>query len=149
MNWLVRRIRGLLGVGLLTGTAWAALAVVVVAIIRVVDPASVDPGEGPLIAALVLGRAGFVSGLIAGGVLAVAERRRHLAELSVGRGMVWGALGGLGLPWLVGAPVGMLPILTALSAASVGTVVAVARRGEPRPLPRRLDASPTAHRELR
>lgn len=144
MNSLLRRLRGLLGVGLVTGTAWAALGMVIVAIGRVFDPASVDPGEGPLIAALVMGRAGFVAGLIAGGVLAIAERRRRVGELSVGRGMVWGALAGLSLPWLAAAPVAMMPILAALGAVTIGSVVAIARRGESRSLP----GHPTGHHEL-
>ena len=142
MNMLLRRVRGLLGVGLLTGIAWACVGMLLVAVIRIVDPASVDPGEGPLRAALVLGRAGFAAGLIAGGILAFAERRRHVAELSVRRGIVWGALGGLSLPWLAGAPLGMRPILGALGAGSIAAVVALARHGERQKVRAAADVTP-------
>lgn len=46
MPTLLRRPRGLLGIGVATGLAWAIIGAVIVAAGSVVDPASVDPGKG-------------------------------------------------------------------------------------------------------
>jgi len=129
MPTILRRLRGLLGVGVATGLAWAAFGAVIVAVGSVIDPASVDPGEGPLWAAWTLGRAGFLAGVIAAGVLAVAERQRGLASLSLPRAAVWGALGGAALPWIM-APMAMLPLLALLGAGTTTAIVGLGRRAE-------------------
>jgi hypothetical protein len=45
MTPLLRKVRGLVGVGLLWGVAWAAVLGTIGLIIGVADPASIDPGE--------------------------------------------------------------------------------------------------------
>lgn len=129
MSPLLRRIRGLLGVGLATGLAWAILGAAIVGAVAVLDPPQVDPGEGPLWATWTLGRAGFIAGVIAAAVLALAERRRSVAGLSLPRAALWGAVGGAALPWIM-APMAMLPLLTLLGAGTTVTIVGLARRGE-------------------
>jgi hypothetical protein len=130
MRTLLRRIRGLVGIGIFSAVVWSAVGVAITAIISVVDSPSVDPGEGPLLAALVFGRAGFVAGVMAGVVLAIAERHRRLADLTLPRVALWGALGGLALPWLGAAPRPMMLILGVLGSGSAVAAVALARRAE-------------------
>ena len=57
--------------------------------------------------------------LMAGLALAVAERHRRLTDLVLPRVAVWGALGGLALPWLGGAPGAMTLILAVQGAATM------------------------------
>lgn len=138
MRMLLRRIRGLVGLGIFSAAAWALVGVAIVSIIQMVDPPSVDPGERPLLAAVVFARAGFVAGAMAGVVLAIAERHRRLADLSLPRVALWGALGGLALPFIGAAPRPMMLILAVLGSGSAVAAVALARRAE------RIDAG-TAH----
>lgn len=129
MPTILRRLRGLLGVGVSTGLVWAIIGAAIVAVGSVVDPASVDPGEGPLWAAWTLGRAGFLAGMIAAAVLSVAERQRGLAGLSLPRAALWGAVGGAALPWIM-APMAMLPLLALLGAGTTTAIVGLGRRAE-------------------
>ena len=127
---LLRRIRGLIGLGIFSAAVWAAVGFAILSIIRVVDPPSVDPGEGPLWAAWVFGRAGFVAGVMGGIVLAIAERHHRLSDLSLPRVALWGALGGLALPWIGAAPRPMMLILAVIGSGTAVAAVALARRSE-------------------
>ena len=130
MRTLLRRLRGLVGLGLFSAVGWAAVGLVIVAIISVLDRASIDAGEGPMIAALVFARAGFVAGVMAGVALAFAERHRRLRDLFLPRVAVWGALGGLALPWIGAAPQAMTLIFAVLGSGTALAAVALARRGD-------------------
>ena len=130
MRTFLRRLRGLLGLGAFTGSVWAVVGFVVGVVVLIVDPAVVGPGEGPLWIAYYFGRSGVVAGLVAGGVLALAERRQALASLRVSRLTLWGAIGGLTIPWLAAAPQAMLPLFVALGAGTGAVTWALARRGE-------------------
>jgi len=99
-------------------------------IVLLVDPASVDAGEGPLWIAYYFGRAGFVAGVGAGIMLALTERRRSLASLRILRVAFWGAVGGFALPWLAVAPRPMLPLFVVLGAGTATVALLLARRGE-------------------
>ncbi len=46
----LRKLRGVIGIGLTWVTLWAALFALLVAVTAVIDPDSVDPGEGPIVA---------------------------------------------------------------------------------------------------
>src|SRR4030095_13985017 len=78
MNRLLRRLRGSIGIGLTWSAGWALLGALLTAVLRVLRPEDVDPGENELIAAAVFGMAGFLCGAAFGVVLAIAERRRAL-----------------------------------------------------------------------
>ena len=145
MQTLLRRMRGLLGLGIFSAAAWAAVGVGIIAVISVVDPPSIGPGEGPLWAAFVFGRAGFVAGVMAGAVLAFAERHRRLADLTLPRVALWGAIGGLLLPWIGAAPRPMMLILGVLGSGSAVAAVALARRAER--IDREHQADAQLHRE--
>src|SRR5262245_32096897 len=100
MTSLIRKLRGLAGIGLFTGVAWAVIGAIIGAGVMLIDPASIDPGESPAWIAYYFGRAGFVCGVVAGVVIAVVESRRAFNGLSLIRMAAWGALAGLALPSL-------------------------------------------------
>ena len=128
MTQFVRRLRGALGIGLAWGVLWAALGAALAIIIGVVDPDQIGPGEGPARVALILGLVGFLSGLGFAGLLALAERRSTLHDLSLGRVALWGLLGGVAIPLLMGTD-GSMGWLTGPMGAILATAsVAAARR---------------------
>jgi hypothetical protein len=126
----LRKCRGVLGTAATWAAVWAAIFAAVALIIGVIDPDSIDAGEGPLSVAGVGAVFGFVSGAGFGALLALAEGRKAIRELAPGRAALWGALGTAVYPLLT--PVGnealliVCPIGAALAAASV----AVAKRAE-------------------
>jgi len=140
---LVRRLRAALGMGVVWGVAWIPLTLASVVIL------SLRAGQWPswrlLAETTVAGAlAGAASGLIFGGLLAVAERRRTVASLSSARFALWGALAAVAPPALfllgamarVRAPwVDVVPMLGrilgltgVLGAVCAGGVLYVARR---------------------
>jgi hypothetical protein len=130
MRSLFRRLRGLLGLGAFSASAWAIFGAVVGSVMLLVDPASVDAGEGPLWTAYYLGRTGFVAGLAAGALIAVLGRRTALLDLRMRTVVALGAVAGATLPWIAFAPRAMLPFLVVLSAGTAASALALARRGE-------------------
>lgn len=135
---VLRRLRGLAGIGLTWGVLWALFGIALVLGIRVFDPASAQ--EGALLVGRVLGFAGFVSGMAFGTLLAIAERRRNLRSLSVWRAGLWGAIGAALIPLLTAADDKMVILTMPLGLIFATTSVLLARRAELR------DASPTAIR---
>ena len=138
-KWL-RRIRAAVTMGLLWAIPWAVIALLIG---MVVDPDESMDEMWFLIGAY----PGFLGGVIFSIVLAIAERRRNLSDLSVKRFGLWGAAAGLVvgvLPFLLGTPspdvnVARLATIgigsfTAMSAASAAGSLALARRGEKREL---------------
>jgi hypothetical protein len=147
-KWL-KRIRAAVTMGLLWAVPWAIAALL---ISFVVDPDGSMDEMWPLIGAY----PGFVGGVLFSIVLAIAERRRNLNELSVRRFGAWGAVTGLAvgvLPFLLGTPSGDVDVarlatvvigsFTVMSAASAAGSLALARRGEAR---ERLDSGAGAAR---
>lgn len=134
MRSLFRRIRGLLGLGAFSAAAWALFGLVLGSVILILDPASVDAGEGPLWIAYYLGRTGFVAGVAAGALLAAIGRRKALLDLRMGTVIAVGAAAGATLPWIAFAPRAMLPFLIVLSAGTAAAALGLARRGERRSL---------------
>lgn len=51
MGVVLRKLHGMMGIGLAWGILWAAITAVIGVIIGVLDPDSIDPREGPLVAA--------------------------------------------------------------------------------------------------
>jgi hypothetical protein len=141
---VLRKLRGMLGMAVVWGIAWAPLG----ALWMLIEWADAQLGVGreflvpmpPLAAPMIMcGSWGFIAGAIFSLVLAAAERRRGgLAGLSLERTAAWGALGGLVLPatilmgpaslnypWLFAA----LSVLFGAGSAAGG--VALARRETP------------------
>ena len=143
MTRLLRRLRGLTGLGLFTGAMWAVIGAILGTAALVLDPASVDTGEGPLWIAYYFGRGGFVAGVVAGIVLALIERGRSLGALRLSHAAVWGALGGLSLPLLAVGPLPMVPLFALLGAGTSCGALVLARRAD-----RRSVASPPTSTEI-
>lgn len=129
--WL-RKLRGLIGVGLTWGFLWAIIIVAIGAVIWTVDPDSIDPGEGPLFAAAVVGFQGLVAGVGFGLLLAFTEVRKKILDLSLIRVAIWGLLASAALPFVTGMPIGMLWFVCLLGAGSATASVAIARSAERR-----------------
>jgi len=129
-RWL-RRIRGVVGVGLTWAIGWSGVGFLI--------ELFVDPhGRIADIWPMVLGIPGFLGGAIFSVVLGMAEGRRRFDELSLTRFGVWGAvtgalLGVLGVAWVGLSSMLIIP-LTLLSAASATGSLALARMGGEREL---------------
>jgi len=77
---------------------WGAIGATLSVVIGIVDPPSIDAGEGPLDMARVVGTVGAGCGALFGLLLAVGERRRPLGEVALWRALGWGVLAGAALP---------------------------------------------------
>src|SRR5688500_18852563 len=132
MKTLLRKLRGIVGVGLTWGVVFVVLMFLVGTIIGIVDPDSIDPGEEPYRIGAIVGVLGFLSGVFFALLLALAERRKPIAELSAGRAAIWGALGAAAFPLLAGMPnaAETLMFVCPLGAALASTTVALARRAD-------------------
>ncbi len=128
MNSLLRKLRGMFGMGLTWGVGWAIVIFIIGSIIGVVDPDSIDAGEEPWRLALLVGSVGFVSGSLFGLIFSRAERRKSIRNLSVLRATLWGALGGAALPLLTTMNDATLFNTVPLGAAFAAATVAIARR---------------------
>jgi hypothetical protein len=141
MKGLVRRLRGALGIGLTWAALWVLLGSLFFLFIVSVRPQDIGPGEGLTEALPVLALVGFLSGLGFAGVFSVAERRRAVGDLSIVRGALWGLLGGVGIPLLMGTDGSMAWITGPLGAVFAAASVAIARRGASREVTPRVDGA--------
>ena len=128
MNPLLRKLRGMFGMGLTWGVGWAIVIFIIGSILGVADPDSIDAGEEPWRLAMLVGSVGFVSGSLFGLIFSRAERRKSIKDLSVSRATLRGALGGAILPLLTSMNDATLFNTVPLGAAFAAATVAVARR---------------------
>ena len=141
MSELLRRLRGLAGVGLTWGALWAAMGAVIGVVVGVISPElwAVNPvGEW----AVGMGLYGLVSGLGFGTVISLRERQKEIADLTLGRVAAWGVLGSAAVPLFFGAlgmfepgtttiDVAQAVLVTGLlGGASAPASVALAKRAE-------------------
>lgn len=129
MRALARWIRGALSVGVTWSVLWIMIGIAIWTVLKIFQPEDIGPGEGLDRALPILGLVGLLSGLGFSGLLTLAERRRGLRELSLGRVALWGALGSAAVPLLMGADGSMGWLTGALGAAFATASVAIARRG--------------------
>jgi hypothetical protein len=127
MHKLLRKLRGMSGVGFTWAVGWAILMFILGTIIGVVDPDSIDPGEEPWRLALMV-TVGFISGSAFALILSSAEQRKSIRELSTWRAALWGALGGAALPLLTSMNDSVLLNTIPLGAMFAASTVAIARR---------------------
>jgi hypothetical protein len=73
-------VRRVLGIGLAWATLWLALWRIVVVIIGVLDPDSIDPDDGPMVMLSVLRPMGLFTGVAFGILLSMANRGRPKAR---------------------------------------------------------------------
>lgn len=128
MTDLVRRLRGALGIGVTWEVLWVAVGLVLYTIFRVFQPEDIGPGEGLGTALPIFGLVGFLSGLGFAGVLSLAERRRTVHQLSLGRVALWGLLGGAVIPLLMGTDGSMGWLTGPMGAIFATASVVTARR---------------------
>lgn len=102
MNELMRKARGLLGMGLSWGALWAVIGGVIGVVVGFMTDAWL--WYNPILEwGLGMGLYGFVSGVGFGKLLAFAEHRKRLDELSLPRIALWGVLGSAMVPLVFGA----------------------------------------------
>lgn len=93
MNNVISTLRRVSGIGLAWAILWLAFWAIVGVIIGIVDPDSIDPGEGPMVVAAILGPMGLFSGVAFGILLSIGGRGRTAIDLSLIRVAGWGILG--------------------------------------------------------
>ena len=120
--------RGFLGMGVTWGITWGAVFATLGLIVGIVDPDSIDPGEGPLRIAAIGAFYGAITGAAFSVLLSVAERRRAITELSVGRAALWGAISAAFYPLLTPVADSMLVFLCPIGAVLAAGSVGVAKR---------------------
>ena len=130
-TWL-RKLRGVVGVGVTWGAVFGTLMFLLATVIGMVDPDSIGPGEEPYRLGAIVGGVGFLCGASFALLLAWAERRKPIAKLSVARAAIWGALGAAAFPVLGGMPnvANILMFVCPLGAALASATVALARRAD-------------------
>jgi hypothetical protein len=131
---LLRKLRGVLGIGLTWGGTWAVIFALTAAIIGIFDPDSIDPGEGPLNVARIGAIFGFISGTAFGLLLALGERHKKILQLSMGRAALLGALSATLVPLLTPVSNSMVIFVCPIAAAIASGSVAIARKAERRAL---------------
>ena len=107
MGKSLRRMRGVIGMGLTWGAAWAVVGSV---------PRWVLGFNADAPFPLIFGVLGFIAGIIFSGLLMLTERRRDFDEMKLSRFAASGAVGGL----LLAA------IFTRIASLSWGDVLAIA-----------------------
>jgi hypothetical protein len=132
MTGLVRRLRGAVAIGLSWAIMWVVIGLILFAVIRIVSPEDIGPGEGLDRALPILGLVGFLSGLGFAGLLSLAERRTSLRDLSLLRVALWGLLGSAAIPWLLGTNFSEGLVTGPMGAIFATASVAIARRGAAR-----------------
>lgn len=143
MKGLLRRLRGMLGMGLTWAGAWGGVGVLIGVGLTLGLPLEwfIRVFDAPLPA---LALPGFFAGATFSAVLGVVGRRRRFDELSLPVFAAWGALGGLVLSLApaaavvgtlgVGATAVVVGTLTVLSSLSAAGTLALARVSEDRAL---------------
>ena len=100
---LLRKLRGLLGVGITWGALWAGIGAGIGIVVGVISPELWNWGNPILEWAFGMGLYGFVSGMGFGALLSLGEGRKTILDLSLGRVAVWGVLGSAAVPLIFSA----------------------------------------------
>lgn len=139
---LFRKLRGLVGVGVMWGTLWGTIGAGIGAIIGIVSPDAWLYANPILDWAIGMGMYGLVSGVGFGALLSLREGRKRLAELSLKRVALWGIIGAAAVPPMFGLlgtfPAGttLLDVLGAIGVTAflggtfASSSVAIARKAE-------------------
>jgi hypothetical protein len=139
---LLRKLRGLFGVGVTWGVLWGGIGAVIGFALGAVNPGAWI-GANPIIEwALGMGAYGLISGIGFGGLLALGEGSRTLRDLSLKRVALWGILGSAAVPLFFGAlgffdagttlldVLGAIAVTGSLGGTFAPGSVAIARRAE-------------------
>ncbi len=141
-KWL-KRIRGVLGMGLTWAAAWGVVGSIYLSVLVVLGIPPVGTGLAQLVAiSVVYAGAGFLSGATFSTVLGIVGGRRRFDQMSLPRFAGWGAVGGLLMSVLFLSVFGgltpgtLIPIaiIALLAAGSAAGSLALARRADDREL---------------
>ncbi len=131
-KWL-KRIRGVIGMGLTWAVGWLGLGT----ILMLPLVAFGLPASALIAGALWFGGVGLMAGAVFSVVLQIAEGKRTFSELSLPRFAVWGAVGGslMAIPFIPTfstVPLALINVGIAglLAAGSAAGTLALARRSE-------------------
>ena len=130
MNKPLRKLLGVMGIGLSWSIVWGVVFATLGLIAGIVRPEDIDPGEGPVV---VIGTGllvGFVSGAVFGIILSFAENRKAILDLALIRVALWGMLAAAVWPLLTIVHDSMMVIVCPLGAICALAAVAIARRAE-------------------
>ena len=142
MTQLLRRLRGLLGVGMTWGVLWGAIGAGIGFVLGLLDPGTWSLANPVVDWALGMGAYGVISGVGFGALLSLGEGSKLLRELSLKRVAVWGVLGSAAVPLLFGAfgffeagttlldVLGAMGVTAALGGTFAPGAIAIARRAE-------------------
>jgi hypothetical protein len=100
MNNYPRKLRGVIGIGLIWALVWTAMFFALAAIIFAFFNPNGGSDVGPLTWILIMAQVGFVSGTIFGIILSLAEHGRAIRNISLVRAALWGILGSAVFPIL-------------------------------------------------
>lgn len=139
---LLRKLRGLFGVGVTWGVLWGAIGAVFGFALAALAPGSLY-GANPVVElGLGMGAYGLISGIGFGGLLSLGEGSRTLRDLSLKRVALWGILGSAAVPLFFGAlgffdagttlidVLGAIALTGSLGGTFASGSVAMARRAE-------------------
>jgi hypothetical protein len=125
----MRWVRGALFIGFAWAVGWIVVMGVVLMVISIVDPPSIDPGEAGLRVFGIIALLGLLCGMGFSTVLTLAERKNTLQKLSLWRVAIWGAIGSVAIPVLMGTNGSMWPITAILGAVFAVVTLLLARAG--------------------
>ena len=129
MKRLLRRLRGVVGIGLTWAVGWGLVGGILTAALWAFRPQDFDTGENVMMGAALFAMAGFLCGSAFSLLFALAERRRAVNDLSVLRAAVWGGIGAAALPILTTMNDSMAILFAPLGAAFAAGAVALAKHG--------------------
>ena len=142
MNRIVRRLRGLLGVGVTWGALWSVIGAGVGLVLGIVAPEMWGWTDRFFEWTIGMGLYGLVSGVGFGSLLALREGRRTMFEVSLRRTAIWGVMGSAAVPLLFGAlgafeagttiaeVLGAILVTAVLGGTFAPAAIAIARRAE-------------------
>ena len=142
MNGLVRKLRGLLGVGLTWGGLWSVIGAGIGLALGVFAPDAWGLADRVFDWTIGMGLYGLVSGVGFGSLLSLREGRRTIFDLSLLRTSIMGFLGSAAVPLLFGAlsmfefgtttaeVLGAILVTGVLGGTFAPAAIAVARREE-------------------
>jgi hypothetical protein len=128
MREMMRRLRGVIGMGVIWGVAWTALGAAVELVLRAMGAIPPDGDEGPLLILRVLGTAGFISGAGFAAMLSFLERGRTIRGISLSRVAVCGTV----IPLLTSVGDGLAFWTLPFGALLATSTILIARRVEVR-----------------
>jgi hypothetical protein len=124
MGEQLRKLRGVICISLTWGILWAAIFAALAIVAGVIDPDSIDPGEGPIRVSAIGATIGLVAGVAFGILLSLAESGRPIRNIWLTRAAMWGILGSAVFPLVSGRydqVFVMCPIGAVVAMASVAT----------------------------